>query len=231
MTNPYSMGTYPAYPQQNQNIYSQGTKQKKNSGPSTFGMITLGALGGGAVGYFKNRYPVTKDGNVTDTFAKDVFDTNLKKNSSKNVKQYFEQLKNILKNIDSVSTPEEFKNLINKNKDVIEDQCRIISKDSLLDAVNSTNLKDSKKALKDSLQSIMNFELQKTKNAIKLGWNSSQKKFIKTDEFKDEKLFNIIKKTKNNAQMKKALKYGGITAGVLGALTMIYKMFIAPKNN
>ena len=70
----------------------------------------------------------------------------------------------------------------------------------------------------------MDFELLKTKNAVKLGWNSESKKFIKSSEFKDAKLFDIIKNTKSNMQWKKALKYGGITAGVMGALTVGDKM-------
>ena len=51
----------------------------------------------------------------------------------------------------------------------------------------------------------MDFELLKTKNAVKLGWNSESKKFIKSSEFKDAKLFEIIKNTKSNMQWKKAL--------------------------
>lgn len=46
---------------------------RNNSGPSTLGMMTLGAVGGGAVGYFKNRYPIGKDGAVADSFAREVF--------------------------------------------------------------------------------------------------------------------------------------------------------------
>lgn len=49
----------------------------------------------------------------------------------------------------------------------------------------------------------MDFELLKIKNAVKLGWNSESKKFIKSSEFKDAKLFDIIKNTKSNMQWKK----------------------------
>ena len=189
------------------NMYPQGGYQpvRNNSGPSTLGMMTLGAVGGGAVGYFKNRYPIGKDGAVADSFAREVFDKNLNK-------------------IDKVKTPEEYRKLINANKYIIEEQCKAISSETLLDAVNTTNIKTSKEALKKSLEGIMDFELLKTKNAVKLGWNSESKKFIKSSEFKDAKLFDIIKNTKSNMQWKKALKYGGITAGVMGALTVGYKM-------
>ena len=94
------------------NMYSQGggyQPVRKNSGPSVFGMMTLGALGGGTAGYFRNRYPVGKDGVVSDSFAREVFDKNLNKNTSSDVKKYFKQLKEVLKKIDKVKTPEEFR--------------------------------------------------------------------------------------------------------------------------
>ena len=203
------------------NMYPQGGYQpvRNNSGPSTLGMMTLGAVGGGAVGYFKNRYPIGKDGAVADSFAREVFDKNLNKNCSSDVKKYFKQLKEVLNKIDKVKTPEEYRKLINANKYIIEEQCKAISSETLLDAVNTTNIKTSKEALKKSLEGIMDFELLKTKNAVKLGWNSESKKFIKSSEFKDAKLFDIIKNTKSNMQWKKALK-----SGVMGALTVGYKM-------
>ena len=220
MTNPYGMSAYPQqqyYPVQNE-----------KSGNKTLPLMTAGFIGGGAVGYYKNRFPIGKDGVVSDSFAKEVFEKNLSKNCSDQTKTYFKQLKNVLKKIDKISTPEGFKKLVSDNKALIDDQCKIISSDTLTDAVNSTNLKESKKALKETLQSIMNFETVKTKNAVKLAWNKESKKFEKTAEFKDGKLFDVIKSTKNNIQWKKALKYGGITAGILGALSIVYKMF-TPK--
>lgn len=220
MTNPYGMSAYPQqqyYPVQNE-----------KSGNKTLALMTAGFIGGGAVGYYKNRFPIGKDGVVSDSFAKEVFEKNLSKNCSDQTKTYFKQLKNVLKKIDKISTPEGFKKLVSDNKALIDDQCKIISSDTLTDAVNSTNLKESKKALKETLQSIMNFETVKTKNAVKLAWNKESKKFEKTVEFKDGKLFDVIKSTKNNIQWKKALKYGGITAGILGALSIVYKMF-TPK--
>jgi len=220
MTNPYGVNSM--YPQ-------QPITAEKRGGSNTLPLMTAGFIGGGAVGYFKNRRPVGKDGAVSDTFAKQVFDKNLKKNGSAEAKKYFEQLKNVLKKIDKISTPEGFKKLISDNKGLIEDQCRGISSDSFVDAVNSTNLKESKKALKETLEAIMKFETAKTKNAVKLAWNTESKKFIKTPEFRDSKLFDVIKGTKSGMQWKKALKYGGITAGVLGALSIGYKMLTPNK--
>ncbi len=223
MTNPYAMNGY-------SQAYPQTYRQPVSNGPSVLSMAAFGAVGGGAAGYLKNRFPVGKDGAVSDTFAKEVFENNLKKNSSADANKYFSELQNVLKKIDKISTPEGFKKLITDNKNLIEDQCRGISAESFADAVNSTNLKDSKKALKETLQAIMNFERAKTKNAIKLAWNSEAKKFVQTPEFRDNKLFEVIKGTKNSMQWKKALKYGGISAGVMGALTIAYKMLTSKKS-
>ena len=220
MTNAYNMEAFPNY--QNQ-AFPQ--PQKKNNGPSTFGMMTLGAVGGGTVGYFKNRYPVASDGTVADSFAKKVFETNLKKNGTEESKTFFKELNNILNKIDKVRTTEDFKKLLKDNKSIIEEQSKGISLDMTLSSLNPDNLKTSKASLKETLQKILDFEITKTKNAVRLGWDSDAKKFVKSEAFKDEKLFNIIKKTKSNHQWKKALKYGGITAGVMGALTLGYKMF------
>ena len=228
MTNPYYMNSYQGqmYPQQAYSPQRQG-----NGGVSTVGMMAVGGVAGGSVGYLKNRYPIGSDGQVSDSFTREVFDKNLKKNTSPEAQNYFKQLKTVLKKIDKVKSPEDFKKLIKANKDIIDDQCKGISTGTLLDGVNSTNLQSSKTSLKESLEAIMNFELVKTKNAIRLGWNSESKKFIKTPEFKDGKLFNIIKSTKSSNQWKKALKYGGVTAGIMGALTVGYKMLVASRYN
>lgn len=228
MTNPYYMNSYQGqmYPQQAYSSQRQG-----NGGVSTVGMMAVGGVAGGSVGYLKNRYPIGSDGQVSDSFTREVFDKNLKKNTSPEAQNYFKQLKTVLKKIDKVKSPEDFKKLIKANKDIIDDQCKGISTGTLLDGVNSTNLQSSKTSLKESLEAIMNFELVKTKNAIRLGWNSESKKFIKTPEFKDGKLFNIIKNTKSSNQWKKALKYGGVTAGIMGALTVGYKMLVASRYN
>ena len=233
MTNPYTMSSdinpyqtsYNNLPQYNTYPGPSNRNTSSKSGPSTFGMMTLGALGGGAVGYFKNRYPVQKDGTVSDSFAKEVFEKNLKKNRSETAQKFFNQLNNVLKKIDKINSPEGLKKLLKENKEIIEEQCKGISVDTFLDGINSSNLKETQKSLKEVLEKNLDFEILKTKKAIKLGWNNDSKKFIKTPEFKDNKLFDVIKNTKNNIQWKKALKYGGITAGIMGALTIGYKFF------
>lgn len=219
MTNPYNMEASPNY--QNQ-VFPQ--PQKKTNNPPVLGMMTLGAVGGGTVGYFKHRYPVSADGVVADTFAKNVFEANLKNNVPEKNKKFFKELNAVLNKIDKIKNVEDYKKLLKQNKNLIEEQYKGISFETTLNSLTPDNLKTNKTALKEALQKIMDYEMVKTKNAIKLGWNSDSKKFVKTEAFKDDKLFDIIKKTKSNHQWKKALKYGGITAGVLGALTIGYKI-------
>ena len=91
MTNPYYMNSYQGqvYPQQAYNSQVQGN----GGGVSTVGMMALGGVAGGSVGYLKNRYPIGSDGQVSDTFAREVFNKNLKKNTSSEVQNYFKQLK------------------------------------------------------------------------------------------------------------------------------------------
>ena len=45
----------------------------------------------------------------------------------------------------------------------------------------------------------------------------------------DSKIFEAVKSTKSSNAWKKALKYGGITAGVLGALTLVYNIMTTPR--
>ena len=67
---------------------------------------------------------------------------------------------------------------------------------------------------------------QTFKNLTEKCWNKETKKFVKPDGV-NSKIFDIINKTKSAGQWKKALKYGGVTAGVMGALTLGYKMLTA----
>lgn len=214
MTNYFSANTYPSQ------VYPQPAQKK---GPSTFGMITLGAIGGGTVGYFKNRMPVDKNGKVSDSFAKQVYENISKVNSKDN--ELYKQSKKILKKLDNIKDVEGLKKLLKDNKECARIMCEGMNTtiDNILSTISSGNLKATKEALKGKIQATNNIMYQLTKNSVEKSWDSEAKKFIKPDKM-DSKIFDIIKKTKNSGQWKKALKYGGITAGVMGALTIGYKI-------
>ena len=234
MVNQYSMGTYPqAYPQMSSQAYPQMYPQEgsgqitpqRSSSPSTVGAMALGAVGGGGVGYWMNRYPVGKDGNVSDSFAKEVLNNHIKKNLSSTEKEFFKQVDNVLAQIDQIKDVEGLKSLLNKNKMVLDGKMTGLSLDTFVNSLNSDNLKKSKKSLKTVLENGDMANRQIFKNYAEKCWDKDAKKFVKPDNL-DSKIFDVIKKTKSKNQWKKALKYGGITAGVLGALTIGYKMFV-----
>ena len=246
MVNSYNMNAYPQNMQQqvmpnqdfsqqnmmNNQIYQQNSYSNMNfrpktpNGPSTLGMMTLGALGGGTVGYFVNRHPV-KDGVVSDNFAKNAFKKYIDKNLSSDSKKFFKESDNILKKIDKVKNTGEFKKLMNKNKTVTNVPVNGIPLKTILDTVNPENLSSKKSTLKNGLQSWLDFNISNMKDTIKYCWDSENKKFVKPDNM-DSKIFDAIKSTNTTNKWKKAGKYAAITAGILGALTIGYKI-IASK--
>ena len=218
MSAPYAQ-QYPAYPM---------PQQKSKSGSGTvFGMMTLGALGGGTVGYLMNRKPINSDGKASDYFAKQVSENLIKADSK--TKEFHKQINEILKKIDGVKDSADLKKLFDKNKEAADDLCRGLyaSKDDVVKMVSSDNIKSVKEKIKNMLKSSNEFMYQHSKNIIEKCWDKDTKEFIKPDSV-SQKIFDIIKNTKSKGQWQKALKYGGITAGVMGALTIAYKM-ITPQ--
>lgn len=223
MTSSYMMNGNYYGPQYNQ-TYSPYQNQN-NRGLPVIGLATGGALAGGAVGFFKNRFPVSKDGTVADSFAKAAFQKHVDKNLSSNGKEFFKQIDNIISKVDSIKTPEEFKKLLKDNKLVSESNINGLSLDTLLETVNSDNLKSKKDALKKSIEAINEYNIDNMKETIKACWDKEGKKFVKPSGIKDN-LFDVIKNTKRNDQWKKAGKYAGISAAVAGGLAVLYNMFI-----
>ena len=141
----------------------------------------------------------------------------------------------ILKKIDSVKDSAGLKKLLEKNKEAAEALCRGIysSVENVIKSVNSDNIKATKDSIKKGIKASNELMYQHTKNIIEKCWDKDSKEFIKPDKI-EQKVFDIVKNIKNQGQWKKALKYGGITAGVLGALTLAYKILIPsgmPKFN
>lgn len=223
MTSPYMMNGNYYGPQYNQ-TYSPYQNQN-NRGLPVIGLATGGALAGGAVGFFKNRFPVSKEGTVADSFAKAAFQKHVDKNLSSNGKEFFKQIDNIMSKVDKIKTPEEFKKLLKDNKLVSESNINGLSLDTLLETVNSDNLKGKKDVLKKSIEAINEYNIENMKETIKACWDKEGKKFVKPSGIKDN-LFDVIKNTKRNDQWKKAGKYAGISAAVAGGLAVLYNMFI-----
>ena len=222
MVNSYGMNTYPQmnYNQGfNQNIQPQ---QNRSSGfGSVIGTAVVGGAVGGAIVYLKNRHPVDKNGVASDSFAKQAFENHVSKNMSSDGKEFFKQLKTVTKGLEKVKDVEGMKKLLNDNKKVFA--VSGMSLDTYLSSLTPDNIQESKKVLQEQIEKRNMTNYQTFKNLTEKCWNKEKKCFTKPDEV-EQKIFDVIKNTKTKGQWKKALKYGGVTAGVMGALTLGYKM-------
>ena len=221
MVNSYGMNTYPQmnYNQGfNQNIQPQ---QNRSSGfGSVIGTAVVGGAVGGAIGYLKDRHPVDKNGVASDSFAKQAFENHVSKNMSSDGKEFFKQLKTVTKGLEKVKDVEGMKKLLNDKKVFAVSG---MSLDTYLSSLTPDNIQESKKVLQEQIEKRNMTNYQTFKNLTEKCWNKEKKCFTKPDEV-EQKIFDVIKNTKTKGQWKKALKYGGVTAGVMGAVTLGYKM-------
>ena len=223
MVNSNTMGIPAA---QNQYLYT--VPQKKSGNGTVFGAITVGALGGGTVGYLMDRNNINRDGKASDIFTKRVSEKFLKTDNKS--KELYKQINYVLKKIDGVKDSAGLKKLLDKNVDATKIICQGLysSVDDIVKMVSSDNIKSTKEKIKNSLKATNELMYQYSKNIIEKCWDKDTKEFIKPDSV-DKKLFDIVKNTKTTGQWKRCLKYGGITAGVLGALSIAYKMMYTRK--
>ena len=215
---------YQAYSQADYPINSQMYySQKPSVLPAVLTTASLGFVAGSGVAagihYLKNRKPVGKNGEVSDSFAKQVLDKMINKNYVSKGKEFFKQKLEVLKKLGKISTPEEYTKLMNKNKTFCKSLCDGISFETMCKTVTKDNLKSKISALKSRIETNMKQELQNVKDTIRLCWDKENKKFVKSGAV-EEKIYKVIKNTKSAFPWKKAFKYGGITAGVFGALTL-----------
>ena len=225
MTNSYNMGQM-GYPQ---NYYYN---QNFNNQPSIFSTVTgsalLGFAGGSAVSagidLVRNRRPV-KNGEVSDYFATKVMDKIVDKGYAAKGKDYFKQKYYLLKKLGKIKSTDEFIELLNKNRKYASSLFDGISLDTVCKTVTKDNLKGKITSLKSRIEASIEPEIRNVKDTISLCWDNEAKKFVKPKNV-EEKIFKVIKNTKNNIQWKKMLKYGGITAGVFGAVTLVYSMLM-----
>ena len=223
---------YQAYPNAHPQGYSQYYPQIYPRRSSLLGGVLTGAavgFTGGAlvtagVDYFKNRKPVNGSGEVSESFARRVMDRIIKKDYVAKGKEFFNQKLNVLRKIDASKTPEKFRKLMQKNRAFCSTLCDGISLDTMCKTVTKENIKGKISAIKERVQASLSTEIQNIKDAVHLCWDKENKKFVQPSGV-DNKLFDIIKNTKNSINWKKVCKYGGITAGVFGAATLGLAIF------
>jgi hypothetical protein len=80
-------------------------QRDNHNSPSVFGAMGVGALTGGAAGYYLNRHPV-KNGVVSDTFASEALNTLIDKGYATEDKKFFKQMRRVLQQIDKITKPD-----------------------------------------------------------------------------------------------------------------------------
>ena len=218
MANSFNVNNYPNY-------YSQPQRQQNGNSYAPAAMLLAG-VGGGVVGYCKSKHPISKDGKVSDNFAREVLEKYVKKNGTEQEKNIYEQSRNILKKIGKTETVSEFKELVKNNSKALSAEQLGMDVEKYVNSVTETNLKENKETIKKIAEGNSMAKIQTIKNQALQCWDKDKKSFKKSDNV-DSKLFDIIKKTKSKSQWKKALKYGGVAAGIMGALTVGYKIITA----
>ncbi len=225
MTYSYSYSAPLTYgPQQNGVYYDGMTYQKPSAAPFAIGGAVIGSGVGAFIGS-KKKSDISKNGEVTDTFAKSVYEKYVDKVADAG-KESYNGGKDILKKIDNVKTPEELKTLFDANKEAAVDMCTELKQtpDEFLNNVSKDNLKANKKTIKEKLTAGNNTRYQNMKNQIQACWDKDKKKFVKNENVNEE-LLKILKKSTSGAKnILKGAAIGGAIAGVAGFI--LGKLFI-----
>lgn len=222
MTNSYGTVMPPqnmAY--QNYPVYQQ-QQEKPSVIPAMLGTATLGFAAGtgvtACVDHFKNK-KAFKNGEISDSLADRILNKMIETDYVAKGKEFLKQKSEVLKGLKKVATPEEFSKLMKKFKKFSSSLCDGVTLETMCKTVNKDNLQEKVSALVKRIEASLQSEIQNIKDAAKACWDSENKKFVKPDSI-DNKLFKIIKDTRNSVNWKKAFKYGGITASVMAVLTL-----------
>lgn len=213
-------------PQQNGVYYDNMTYQKPSAAPAA---IAGGVIGGGVgaiLGCRKKTNPF-KNGEVTDTFAKSVYEKYIDKAADSGKEAYNGGL-NILKKIDSVKNPDELKVLFSENAEVAKEICTELNKspEEFLSQVTKDNLSKNKKTIKEKIIAGNNTRYRDMKNQIEACWDKEAKKVVKNDNVKED-IYKIVKKSTGGIQGKVVAKYAAIGAVITGIFGYIgAKLFI-----
>ena len=222
----YSYSTPLAYgPQPDLAYYDDFTYKKSSSVPAT----AVSALAGGGVGTYmacRKSPTILKNGEISDTFVKQTFESYVSHAADSGKEAYNEGL-NILKKIDSVKTPEELKSLMDSNKEAAKEFCAEMKQtpEDFLSNVTKDNLKDNKKVIKEKITAGNNTRYQDIKNQIQACWDKDAKKFVQKDSVKDD-VYQAIKKSNSGIKGKMIAKYVAIGAGIAGLLGYVVSKFI-----
>ena len=212
----------------NQPVTYEGMEYKPQK-PSSVPTAIVGALTGAGVGFYlgnKTNPYMTKDGNVTDSFAKNAYEKFVNKNDD-SAKKIYNQSQEILKKIDGIKSPEELKALFNNNKEAVEKMCEELkhTTEEFINGVTQDNLGANKKSIKERLNAINENQYQSMKNWIQASWDKTSKKFKKVDNVKQE-VFDSIKDSTKGMKTKAIIKYMAIATAIGGVGAYVaHKLF------
>ena len=213
------------YGQQQYPMQYEGMQYRK---PSAIPLAAGGAIAGGIAGASFGAYKgysldsyISKNGNVVDSFARNIYEKHIN-NSTDEIKEIYNQGLDILNKIKSVKNTDELKQLLETNRKAADTICKDLNQnlDDYLKNITADNLDANKKSIKDKLNIVNNARYQEMKNQIQACWDKDKKKFIKSDTVSDD-IFQIIKKTTSKFNWKKMFKFAAIGSAITAIVTFI----------
>ncbi len=198
------------------NITQQNKTNNTQTAIYTAASLGTGAIAGGTFGYYQK--PWIKNGELSDTFIKNVTEKELKLNED-DFKVFIDDLKKIassgsLENtqdstkvyFEDLLTPDENKHLSNELLDSL--------KEEFGDGILDRKFDKYREAVKISPED-MPEQKEKIENLFDLK-NKKLKPLDKNTDLDDLNLHTAIKEITSNLNWKNALKWGGIGAAILG---------------
>lgn len=229
--------SYQAYPQEMTGVYysEQYPQRKRGSGilGTAIGGAVVGAGASATVTAFQNPY-INKKGEVNDEFVKRVCENTLK-NASEETKKYYEQNKNILKNIDKVKTVDDLKKLLKENdfffnkhlSEINHSSEKELFKEEYLKGITENSLKDYKEHFKLLTSNKETEALSHHRIEIERCWDKEAKKFVQAEGVGDN-IFKSIQSSKTGMKLKNVskslLKGAGIGCGIALILGGVLKI-------
>ena len=213
-------------PPNNLNYYEPMPPMKKSSAPATIAGVVIGGTTGAIIANRQNPN-VGKGGEITDSFVKEAYEKYIAKSTAG--KEAYNEGLEILKKIDSVSTPEELNALFSANKEAAAEICSEMKQtpEDFLKNITKDNLASNKNTIKEKIKVGNQTRYQDMKNQIQACWDKKAKKFVKKDHIKDDVFKAIEESCKSN--WKNVLKYAGIGALVAGGCGFILSKLFTSK--
>jgi hypothetical protein len=195
-------------------MYSQ---KKSIALPVALGTGAIGGTVAAVIASKKHPY-ISKKGEATDTFTKNVYKKYAETTTSEEYKTTYNQHKRLLKEINSVKSAEELKTLINNNKEAMT-SFNNGNVDDFMKNVTDENFKKNKATIKQHIETSRDTSLRDIKNKIMTYWNEEKKAFV--NDIKNEKMVEAIKYSAKKYKLKSVAKCGIITTLITSIASFI----------